>query len=79
MLSLLGPRGQQSGVTTSEASQIARASLALLRQNQSFGMSLKKAVRLKFVYLSKVIGSDDGKGNYAVEVVKANKLQQRLK
>jgi hypothetical protein len=57
---------------------IARDQLATLRRNQSFGMSLKKAVRLGYVYLAKVIGTDDGKGNYIVEVVKSNTIQRRM-
>jgi hypothetical protein len=77
--SLLGPRGATLVSTPTEDAEVSRLLLATLRRNQSFGRSLKKAVRLGFVRLAKVIGSDDGKGNYLVEVVKVTSIQQRMK
>jgi hypothetical protein len=72
-----GPRGDKM-INVTECREHATANLLALRSSQSFGFSLKKAVRLGYVRLSKVLGSDDGKGNYEVQIVKATHLRDKL-
>lgn len=68
----LAPRGD--GLSTVQQTSVAsKASLNHLRQQQTFGMSLKKAVRLGFVVLAHNV--DDG----SVQVVKRTKIQERTR
>lgn len=64
---------------TFEAGKRAQAALAQQRSTMCFGVSLKRAVRMGWVRISKVIGSDKGPNNYDVLVVKTHRLEAKLK